>query len=393
MGRGLTGINPLKYRGVRPGTPPNMVIFKRRPTIKDYIEYEIGDLWVIPKRAPDAPTTDPSKEVWILVSKRYQQGIWIRFRFGGNTPTGAGYIITEYNTPGATGNHTLDEQTQLVEIHAWGAGNSGAGGGLEYMGTGFSGGGGGGGYLHWLIPASTFGGGGTAVSYSVADETPGGAAENYGQWGDPTIFGALKTPISSSKIYADNFGTTIIDNGAGLRPSQAMGNGMIDNGNVMDPAALFLNATLSASDLTQPAQYNSPWSVSAHCGIGGLFFVDVANATFYTNLITGHPYLPAGGGINALGYYNGCSVGNTYQDIFAQGGVYVAGAGVNGANGGNANGFYIAGAGGSSAAAGVGGNGGWPGGGGGSGGGSNPGPYFAGGKGAGGRLIVIEYLG
>lgn len=127
------GLTPLSYLGVRPTTPPNLQEYKNTdPTTQDYLNFEIGDLWinVIPL------TTNPptfNYRVWMLVNKPAQTGIWIMFASGtgamqfliaddGNRayPIAAGVNIGGVNVFGGTGITTTADNINTLTITSLG---------------------------------------------------------------------------------------------------------------------------------------------------------------------------------------------------------------------------------------------------------------------------------
>jgi len=52
-----TGINSLAYLGVEAIAPPNLTIDDRDPTTNDYIEFNVGALWL----------NEDTYAVWMLV--------------------------------------------------------------------------------------------------------------------------------------------------------------------------------------------------------------------------------------------------------------------------------------------------------------------------------------
>lgn len=66
--------SPLRYQGVQAGTPPNLIIFDRSPTINDCQNYAIGDIAIVPAKIN--PTV--AGQVWQLVGKQLNQGNWIQ---------------------------------------------------------------------------------------------------------------------------------------------------------------------------------------------------------------------------------------------------------------------------------------------------------------------------
>lgn len=76
----------LAYTGVNSPNPPNVTYQKRQPTVKDWRDYAIGDLWLM----------ITEQEIWMLISKTGRQGTWIQLYPGGGSggadafPTDAG---------------------------------------------------------------------------------------------------------------------------------------------------------------------------------------------------------------------------------------------------------------------------------------------------------------
>ena len=71
-------LGPLAYKGVAAPTPPNQVILLRAPTTNDYINFNIGDRWIVPYQA-----TGPSEQEWVLMSKAEGIAIWVQVNAGG----------------------------------------------------------------------------------------------------------------------------------------------------------------------------------------------------------------------------------------------------------------------------------------------------------------------
>lgn len=63
MTKGLTGIPSLAYLGVNAGSPPNIRMYKRSPTTRDWQNFIIGDLWI-----NITPTPTTAREIWMLVA-------------------------------------------------------------------------------------------------------------------------------------------------------------------------------------------------------------------------------------------------------------------------------------------------------------------------------------
>lgn len=76
--RGLNGNSSLAYRGVRPTTPPNLVIHPRVPNIHDYKEFCIGDIWINSAgRLLTPPIFPGAGDVYILTSVARNVATWI----------------------------------------------------------------------------------------------------------------------------------------------------------------------------------------------------------------------------------------------------------------------------------------------------------------------------
>lgn len=287
-----------------------------------------------------------------------------------NNSTG-GIIITQYNTPGSSGNHVLDVTTAMVEIFAWGGGGGG-GGGQNIVSSSPNGGvsGAAGGFIYYKTFVAAFGGAGSSVSYSVGTGGLGGTSGSYGAYGTSSFFGSISSPKSTGQA-----------NYNGSNPPDTLPS-MVSNGSLID---------LSSGAI--PASQYSPFYA----------YRTINLAAVNQEIISSHPSLPGVGGNGAsfppdTSQFRGGSVysfdGTT---LLVQGGITTTGLpGQNGSDGGFIGGMLVAGSGGSggSAASSNGGNGGWPGGGGGGGASNtgNTGPGGAGGNGGGGRIVVVEYL-
>jgi len=75
--KGLSGLNPLAYMGVEPSTPSNVILEKRRPTVNDYANFNIGTWWL----------WVDDQEVWILISKESGVASWIQLYPGAGSGT------------------------------------------------------------------------------------------------------------------------------------------------------------------------------------------------------------------------------------------------------------------------------------------------------------------
>ena len=67
MSKSLTGRNALSYKGVNAVKPPDFYIYDNAPTVSDYKNFYIGDLWL------QKGTTN----VWVLVSRSNRIADWV----------------------------------------------------------------------------------------------------------------------------------------------------------------------------------------------------------------------------------------------------------------------------------------------------------------------------
>lgn len=81
----LNGLFPLSYMGVVPVSPVNFVIDNRPPTVNDYKNFYVGDLWL----DVDTNTPPTNEDIWMLVSVASNSATWINFG-GGDTETLSG---------------------------------------------------------------------------------------------------------------------------------------------------------------------------------------------------------------------------------------------------------------------------------------------------------------
>ncbi len=78
--KGLTGLNPLAYKGVEAATPPNLTIADRAPTTNDSIGYNLGDLWLLYRKG--FPNTGTVSDIYVLVGLERDVAHWINFFSG-----------------------------------------------------------------------------------------------------------------------------------------------------------------------------------------------------------------------------------------------------------------------------------------------------------------------
>jgi hypothetical protein len=89
MSKGLTGIPAAAYIGVNAGSPPNIKMYNRAPTVNDSKNFIVGDLWL-----NTSPTPAVSREVWMLVALLGNFATWIKFSTGGGG-TGGGNLRSD----------------------------------------------------------------------------------------------------------------------------------------------------------------------------------------------------------------------------------------------------------------------------------------------------------
>ena len=76
--RGLNGNSSLAYKGVRPSTPPNLVMHPRIPSIHDYKEFCVGDIWINNAGRKLTPPVYPGPgDVYMLTSVAKNIATWI----------------------------------------------------------------------------------------------------------------------------------------------------------------------------------------------------------------------------------------------------------------------------------------------------------------------------
>ena len=71
-----TGRLPASYLGVVPPTPFDFTIQQRPPTADDFVNFEVGKIWL--DEATNTPPTDA--DLWLLVKKTATVGTWVNFR-------------------------------------------------------------------------------------------------------------------------------------------------------------------------------------------------------------------------------------------------------------------------------------------------------------------------
>ncbi len=75
------GTRALAYTGVRAPTPPNITTHDDDPTVRDYFNYTIGDLWL-----NKGTISAPLQRVWMLVNQANYIATWVLLINGGGGP-------------------------------------------------------------------------------------------------------------------------------------------------------------------------------------------------------------------------------------------------------------------------------------------------------------------
>ncbi len=86
MSNSLTGNNPTSYLGVRPTTPPQMLVMKRVPTTNDVIGYDLGTQWLF------YDPSSPADAVQYVLTGKFLGSVqnyatWVPLNQGGDDPT------------------------------------------------------------------------------------------------------------------------------------------------------------------------------------------------------------------------------------------------------------------------------------------------------------------
>ena len=196
--RQLSGFptSPLAYTG----SGPNMGLSNRVPGQND-INYPLGFWWIVPVKPTGAASTDPSQEVWVLMSVAQGSAVWKRLRGGGSGPTVMGPINKIYfSTPGT---FTYTPTSGMTQCYVECVGGGGASGSLNSTGwnsgnvgtTTFGFGGGGGAYSAKLFTATTIGSS-QSLTIGAGGVSPTGVISNgwnSGGDGGDTLFGSFIT--------------------------------------------------------------------------------------------------------------------------------------------------------------------------------------------------------
>lgn len=309
--RQLSGFptSPLAYTG----SGPNMALSNRRPGQND-INYPLGFWWVIPVKPTGAASTDPSEEVWVLMSVAQGTGVWKRLRGGGgpNPPTTNSTINRIiFSTPGSFTYTPTSGMTQCyVECVGGGGGTSGLCSTLTTTVLAIMGGAGGGGYCAKLFTSLQIG---SSQSLTVGSGGAGGAGPSSG-----SCSGSTSTPQNPGQAgSASTFGSFLTANGGG--------NNTIINDSGNQPAGPGVGGTATGGDVNLSGQ-NGSWFQG---GIGLAISGNGGNSGLYGN---------GGYGITSNGNYlnqtsnNGTGFGGGGSGVM---GNNTSSASYNGANGAN----------------------------------------------------------
>jgi hypothetical protein len=178
----INGSAPLIYEG----SVPNLVTSSLRPTPKNFQGFAIGSFWIIPKKLPSAPSSDPSEEVWILLGKQNNMAQW--FQINGSSH-GSGVVINQIilDTPGSG---TYTPTVGMLQCYVECIGGGGAASTMVSDGQyAWSTTGGGGAYTAKLYNSTQIG---SSVAYvigsgGIADVSAGN--HDGGDGGDTTFLG------------------------------------------------------------------------------------------------------------------------------------------------------------------------------------------------------------
>ena len=251
----------------------------------------IGTQWIIPKKAADAPASDPSQEFWFLVSKRENVGVWKRLRGGGNPTSTLSVNIIVLDTPGA-GTYTPSEgMTEcIVECVGGGGGSSYVEGGAPLVIPSGGNAGAGGGYCKKIFTAFQIG---ASQAYVIGSGgVPGLTGSRNGGNGSVTTFGS---PI--------------------LLTANGGNGGMFDFDPAGSPGGISSGGDINIEGQRGSAYYNYSISVSPGVnnnlvkgGMGGNSFLGIGGAELSANFLdTISPFTISGN--SGTGYGSGAGGG------------------------------------------------------------------------------------
>lgn len=115
--RRLSSSNSLAYMGSAPLTPPNLITNTFAPTVNDYKNMSIGDLWLVidPETSPE-----PTPQLWCLAAVRGMVATWVQLY--PSSGSGVSEMVTNSGTATEM-NATINMLGQNI-IQTSGAGNT-----------------------------------------------------------------------------------------------------------------------------------------------------------------------------------------------------------------------------------------------------------------------------
>lgn len=358
----LDGRNPFSYMGVKPYTPPQMIVMKRAPTANDFQGLSLGTQWLY-----QLPQTPNSSIQYVLVKAAQNQAIWIPLNDGGTFPTLAqNQVVLGTGAPGLSTVGSLGTNQQVLTSQGIGSSplwdNDATGMGIGSLNiivinTPGSGtytpspnmiqctveciGGGGGGQGAGSVIASGQGGGGGAYCKNIYSISDIGSSQPYNVGSAGT--GGIGNTTDAGPFYvgSDGEGTTF-----GSGPTLITAGGGSGGGLILIPNG----GIATGADLNIPGQSSTKE------------FINGGSSIPMEDTVNGYIIITATGGSSALGYGSG-GIGITLVNSDAS---------VNGTNGVG----YGSGGGGSAALT------------------FQAPPYFIsnGGNGTSGLIIITEYI-
>lgn len=201
----LDGNNPLGYMGVKPYTPPQMIVRTSAPTVKDYQGFALGTQWLHYKES--SPTLSIQ---YVLSSVAQGVATWVPLNgTGGNGGFNDINIIYITNTGAGVYTPTAGMVKCTVECVGGGAGGFGfswvAGPGTDQAIPNYASGSGGGSYCKKLYTSNQIG---ISQSYTVGSGGDGGVAV-------PPGFGLAAEPGDNGADTTFGAGPTLITSGGG----------------------------------------------------------------------------------------------------------------------------------------------------------------------------------
>jgi len=119
MSSNISGLNPMAYTGVESSTPPQFVMHNKVPTPNDFMNFNIGTIWLDTSSLRLAPPVLPTSDnLYMLVSKINHVGSWMSFGGGDvNSLTGDTGIVVDPDVAGniniITGNAVVNSGSSV----------------------------------------------------------------------------------------------------------------------------------------------------------------------------------------------------------------------------------------------------------------------------------------